>query len=130
MYENRIQLRWINPVGTADSDKPIADLIAPIKRPDTRVEVVSLQLDYPLDNLEYRTYEALVTGDIVRVTRDAAENGFDGVIIGCFYDTALLAAREISGDAVVVGPAQASVEIARNLANKFSVIVGARKWVD
>jgi allantoin racemase len=125
-----IRLRWINPVGTPESDQPIADLIAPIKRPDTQVEVVSLQMDYPLDNLEYRTYEALVTGDIVRVTRDAAESGFDGVIIGCFYDTALLPAREISGDAVVVGPAQASVEIARNLANKFSVIVGERKWID
>lgn len=125
-----LKIRWINPLGNSDYDQVMATLIAQIKAPTTEVEVVSLDMRYSPRNLEYRTYEALVTSDIVRVTRDAAVNGFDGVVIGCFYDTGLLDAREISGEAVVVAPCQASVTLATQLANKFSVIVGRRKWIN
>lgn len=130
MTHRSVKIRYIDPVGVSDTVEPIAGILGAIKRPDTDVEVVTLDLGHPINNLEYRTYEALVTGSITRVTRDAAENGFDAVVIGCFYDTAVLAAREISGDAIVVGPAQASLDIVRNLAHKFSVIVGERKWID
>src|SRR3546814_11959512 len=37
-------------------------------------------------------------------------------------------AREISGRTVVVAPCQASVQIAANLANRFSIIIGQEKW--
>jgi len=130
MTHRAVKIRYIDPVGVPDSVEPMAAILGTIKRPETDVELVTLDLGRPIDNLEYRTYEALVTGSIIRVTRDAAENGFDAVVVGCFYDTAVLAAREISGDAVVVGPAQASLDIVRHLAHKFSVIVGERKWID
>jgi len=32
------------------------------------------------------------------------KEGFDALVIGCFYDTALHDAREVSGDMVVVAP--------------------------
>ncbi|MDI3284117.1 aspartate/glutamate racemase family protein [Polyangium sp. 15x6] len=130
MMHRSVKIRYIDPVGVSDTVERMAAILGAIKRPETDLEVVTLDPGHPIDNLEYRTYEALVTGNIVRVTRDAAENGFDAVVIGCFYDTAVLAAREISGDAVVVGPAQASLDIVRNLAHRFSVVVGERKWID
>ncbi len=58
------------------------------------------------------------------------QKGFDALVIGCFYDTALHDAREISGDMLVVAPCHASIEIALTLANNFSIIVGQRKWVN
>ena len=124
------KILWINPIGYSAYDQPMADYIASIKTPDVAVEVVSLNLSPTPAHLEYRTYEALVAGDIVKVTRYASENGVDAVVIGCFYDPALEAAREISGEAVVVAPCQASLQIAAHLGNKFSIIVGQKKWIE
>lgn len=130
MVTQPIKIRWINPIGISDYDQAMATLIGEIKAPSTEVELVSLAMKHSPHDLEYRTYEGLVTADVVRVTRDAAVSGFDGVVIACFYDVALAEAREISGDAVVVAPCQASVNLVTQLANKFSVIVGRRKWID
>jgi allantoin racemase len=130
MTPQPIKIRWINPIGISDYDQAMATLIGEIKSPATEVELVSLAMKHSPRDLEYRTYEGLVTADTVRVTRDAAVNDFDGIVIGCFYDVALAESREISGRAVVVAPCQASVMLVTQLANKFSVIVGRRKWID
>lgn len=130
MIPQPVMIRWINPIGISDYDQAMAELIAKIKLPSTKVELVSLAMKHSPCDLEYRTYEGLVTTDIVKVVRDAAVKNFDGIVLGCFYDVGLAEAREISGEAVVVAPCQASVMLAAQLANKFSVIVGRRKWVD
>jgi allantoin racemase len=62
------------------------------------------------------------------MARYAAEEGFDGYAIGCFYDTALDEAREVSGGAVVCGPCQSSLQIISNLCNRFTIIIGVDKW--
>jgi len=51
-------------------------------------------------------------------------------VIGCFYDPALEDAREISGNCLVVAPCQASLQIADQLANRYSIIVGRDKWME
>ncbi len=51
------------------------------------------------------------------------------MIIGGFYDLGLREAREVSGTAVVTAPCEAACAIARALANRFSVLVGKRKWI-
>ena len=128
---NPIKVVFLNPVGTSDYDQFFADMIQEHKYPDTEVHVTSLNPNVgAITNLEYRTYEAIVTADTIRATHQAAQEGFDALIIGCFYDTALHDAREISGDMVVIAPCHASIEIALTLANNFSVIVGQRKWVN
>ncbi|MEZ4658142.1 MAG: aspartate/glutamate racemase family protein [Caldilineaceae bacterium] len=126
-----IKIMFLNPVATSSYDQYFADMLRTHKYPDTEVHVTSLNPALgPITNLEYRTYEAIVTADIMRATRQAATEGFDALVIGCFYDTALHDAREISGDMIVTAPCHASVEIALTLANSFSVIVGQRKWVN
>ncbi|MXY06121.1 MAG: hydantoin racemase [Gammaproteobacteria bacterium] len=68
--------------------------------------------------------------DTVEAARYAAKNGYEAMVIGCFYDPALDDAREISGTTAVVAPCQAACEVALSLANNFSVIIGQTKWED
>lgn len=125
-----VSVRWLNPVGIATWNRPIAEMLHAIKQPSTSVEVVSLDMTPTPTHLEYRAYEALIDEKTVGVARDAGVQGVDAMVIGCFYDPALEAAREISAQTVVVGPCQASLQIVANLANRFSVIVGREKWVE
>lgn len=127
--KDTIKIMYLNPVGFAAYDSFFADMIKENKFPNTEVHVTSLQSSVGLmNNLEYRTYNALIASDLLKATRQASKEGFDAMIIGCFYDPYLLDAREISGDMVVVGPCHSSVEIVLKLSNKFSVIIGQKKW--
>ena len=126
-----LKIMYLNPVGTAAYDPVFADMAREFKLPGTEVHITSLkESDGGFTHIEYRSYEAIVTSGIIRATRAAALEGFDALAIGCFYDTALHDAREVSGEMIVTAPCMASVEIACSLANRFGVIVGRRKWVN
>ena len=125
-----LKLMYLNPVGTPDYDGVFADMARTVKLPGTEVHVTSLKpADGAFTHIEYRSYEAVVSTGIVRAAHAAAAERFDALAIGCFYDTALHDAREVSGDMVVTAPCAASLEIAASLANRFGIIVGRRKWV-
>ena len=126
-----LELMYLNPVGTPDYDGVSADMALDVEFPGTEVHVASLKpADGGFTRIEYRSYEAVVSTGIVRAARAAAAEGFDVLAIGCFYDTALHDAREVSGDMVVTAPCSASLEIAASLANRFGIIVGRRMWVN
>ena len=125
-----IKVMFLNPVGTADYDPFFAQMAQEHKHPGTEVHVTSLNPSVgAFTHIEYRSYEALVTPHILWATHQAAQEGFHALVIGCFYDTGLLDAREVSGPMVVIAPCHASIETALHLANSFSIIVGRRKWV-
>ena len=125
-----VRIMYHNPVGTADYDSVFADMARAHRLPGTEVHVTCLpDTDGRFTHIEYRAYEAIVTRGVVRAVRAAAREGFDAFVIGCFYDTALHDAREVSGDMVVTAPCVASCEIAASLANRFGIVVGRRKWV-
>lgn len=125
-----MKIMWINPLGRPDDDEAIAALIKDIKSTETEVEVVSLDTSPSPIDLEYRTYEALFYTDIIHLVRYAANNHYDAAVLGCFYDPIIDDAREISGEMIVIGPCQASIQIMANLCNRFSVIVGSQKEVN
>lgn len=127
-----LKVMYLSPVGNRGADDGIfAKMAADNKLPGTEVHVASLpDDDGAFTHIEFRSYEAIVTRGIIRAVRAAAREGFDAFAIGCFYDTALHDAREISGDMIVTAPCMASCEIAASLANRFGVIVGRRKWVN
>ncbi len=131
MMTDSAKIMYLNPVGYDTYDHVFADMVQRHKLPGSQVHITSLTpRNGAFTHIEYRSYEAMVTRDIIRATRIAAREGFDALAIGCFYDTALYEARELSGDMVVTAPCMASVEIAASLANRFGIIVGRRKWVD
>jgi allantoin racemase len=124
-----IKIMYLNPVGFDAYDAFFAEMIKKHKFPNSEIHVASLPSSVGLmDNLEYRTYNALIASDLIKATRQASIEGFDALIIGCFYDPFLLDSREISGDMIVVGPCHSSIEIALKLSNSFSVIIGQKKW--
>jgi allantoin racemase len=127
---DRVRIMWVNPVGFADFDAPIADWLAKAKHPGTNVELVSLHQQRFTKHLEYRVYEALVMGDLMHVARYAAQHRFDALVSGCFYDPGLEHARTIAGGMIVVAPCQAAVQIMTSLCNRFSVIVGQQFWIE
>lgn len=131
MSEQPLKIMYLSPImGSAAHDDVFAAMARDHKLPGTEVHVTSLpEADGHFSHIEYRAYEAMVTRGIVRAARAAAREGFDAFAIGCFYDTALHDAREISGEMVVTAPCVASCEIAASLSNRFGIVVGRRKWV-
>lgn len=131
MSEKPLKIMYFSPVvGSGAHDDVFADMARRHKLPGTEVHVTSLpEREGRLSHIEFRAYEAMATRGIVRAARQAAREGFDAFAIGCFYDTALHDAREVSGEMVVTAPCVASCEIAASLANRFGIIVGRRKWV-
>lgn len=127
-HPDAVRVRWLNPIGFHVYNEPIAELLDTIRQPSTEVEVVSLDTEASPSHLEYRSYEALMSRGIVESARDAGQRGIDAMVIGCFYDPALEDAREISGEAVIVAPCNACLSVASQLANRFSILVGRRKW--
>ena len=128
-----IKVMYLNPVGTSAYDEVFADMARRYKCPETTVHVTSLSgsaVSPAMTNLEYRAYEAGIFNETVKAARYCSINDYDALVIGCFYDPALLAAREVAGDTVVVAPCQASISAALNLANNFSVVIGQWKWED
>lgn len=80
-------------------------------------------------HLEYHFYQALVQLDMLKNVKEAETLGYDGVVIGCFYDPGLREAREIVHNMVVTAPAESSMHIASTLGHRFSIIVGRQKWI-
>jgi len=121
------KILWINPVGTADYDQALQEWIDTVKRPETQVDVVSL--DRGPKHLEYHYYEALILTAVLHLVKRAEKEGYDAAIPGCFYDPGLREAREITNQIVVTAPAEASMLIAATLGRCFSIIVGRKKWI-
>ena len=127
-----VKIMYLSPVAHyGGHDEIFAEMAAENKLPGTEVHVCSFPDSIgKFSHIEYRSYEGIVTAGIIRAARAAAREGFDALAIGCFYDTALHDAREVSGDMVVTAPCVASCEIAASLSNRFGIIVGRRKWVN
>ena len=127
-----VRIMYLSPVAhRAGHDELFAEMARDYKLEGTEVHVTSLPDDVGnFSHIEFRSYEGMVTAGIIRAARQAAQEGFDALAIGCFYDTGLAEAREVSGEMMVTAPCAASCEIAASLCNRFGVIVGRRKWVD
>lgn len=119
-------IRFVKPVPT-EADALAADLRR-WTAPSTELEMSVVSRDGP-DNLEYHTYEALAAPGILAEIAAAERAGCDAAIIGCFYDTALDAARELTGAMPVVAPCESALHIAAVLGTRCSIVVGRRKWV-
>jgi allantoin racemase len=120
------RILYIDPVGKGVVEEG-HQFLTSHQREDTELKMVMLPRGP--EHLEYRYYEALVLVDILHLVQAAERDGFDAAIIGCFYDVGLQAAREVSERMPVVAPCEASTHIAATLGDKFSIIVGRRKWI-
>jgi len=118
---------WINPVGTDRLDNPMRDFLNKVKRPDTAVDVVSLTSGPT--HLNFLSYEALVVPDVLEKVCQAERNGYDAAIVGCFNDTGVWEARELTNKLYVVGPGEASYYLASMLGQRWCVLVSQEKCI-
>ena len=117
-----MRLLWVNPVGTDRDDVPMAEALAASCRPGLSGTVVSFAPGTVPGHLEYDAFEAMAIPQVVRTALHYGQMGYDAMIVGCFYDTALEAAREVSGEMIVTGPCISALEIAGALSARFSVL--------
>jgi len=123
------KILWINPVATDALDTVFRAEFEKVKEPDTSVDVVSLAARPGPTHLEYNSYEVLIMPELLKLVKQAEDDGYDAAVIGCFYDPMLRAAREISQKMAVTAPAEACLHIAATLGESISVIVGRDKWI-
>lgn len=74
------------------------------------------------DNLEYIAFENMVLHSIVLKINELRKLNYDAVIIGCFHDPAIDAAREMFDDIIIAGPGESAVQIASVLGKRYSLI--------
>jgi len=72
-------------------------------------------------SIESSVEEALSVPGLIEAIPSLVDEGFDAVIVGCFGDPGLAAARELC-EVPIVGPGQASGHLAAQLGDRFAVI--------
>ncbi|WP_017728846.1 aspartate/glutamate racemase family protein [Halalkalibacterium ligniniphilum] len=123
------RILFINPLHTEVFDDEFRTQFERFKIDETVVDVVSFEPEEGPIHVEYNCYEAMVIPELIRTVKKAEEDGYDAAIIGCFYDPALRACREVTEKMVVTAPAEAALHIATTLGENVSIIVGRKKWI-
>ena len=108
----------INPNTTESMTEHIRRELDSIKRPETELTVVNPE--HGPVSIECAYDEALAGPPVLELVRKANEEGYDAVIIACFSDPALDAAKEIS-EIPVIGIEEATLHVASMLGHKFSI---------
>ncbi|MDR7555445.1 MAG: aspartate/glutamate racemase family protein [Armatimonadota bacterium] len=120
-----MKLLYILPGNLSHSDAGRAEIerrrgiLRRLAAADTHVDVVDVP-DGPL-SIESAYEEYLAVPGTLRRVQEAARAGYDGVIVGCFGDPGVDAARELVA-IPVVGPAEASMLLAATLGHRFAIV--------
>jgi allantoin racemase len=116
----------INPNTSESVTDHIRDELEKIKRSDTELTVVNPQ--HGPVSIESAYDEALAGAPTLELVQQANDEGYDAIVLACFSDPALDAAKEIS-DALVVGIEEATLHIAAMLGHKFSIMTSLKRRV-
>lgn len=108
----------INPVATDAWNESDGEYLSSVVRDDTRLTVVNIERG-PL-TIEGFHDEAHAVPGVLRVIRENRDR-FDGMMINCFADPGLMAARELL-DTPVTGAAESAIVMASMLGHRFSII--------
>jgi len=116
----------INPNTSESMTEHVRKELDQIKRPDTDLTVVCAERGpETIESAYEELFAAMATLEWVK---KANRDGFDAVIIACFSDPGLEAAKEIS-DIPVIGIEEASLHMAAMLGARFTVITAKRERV-
>jgi len=118
-----LKILVINPVGTNRWDKKDEEYLKKFLDKNNQVKVVSLKKGP--SSLETFVSKAIVCEEILEII-DKNKGDYDAIILNCFGDPCIEAAKEIA-DIPVLGPGETSMHIACLLGHKFSVMSPTRK---
>jgi len=108
----------INPVADSRWNKTDGDYLKKIAREGMVIEVVNIEKGPK--TIESFYDENFATPEILKIVREN-KNQFDGIMINCFADPGLKAAREIC-NIPVAGPGESAMILASMLGHKFSIV--------
>lgn len=120
----RRRIAFINPFGTAVYDELIRETLGRTAAPGTALEVVSI--DGAPANIDYYWPKHIVETAVFNKVLELEDQGYDAFIIGCCYDPGVRVARELT-DIPVVGPLEASLNMASYFGHSSTVITDHRK---
>jgi len=109
----------INPNTSESMTDHIRRELEEIKRSDTELTVVNPE--HGPVSIESAYDEALAGPPTLELVRRANEEGYDAIVLACFSDPSLDAAKEVS-DVPVIGIEEATLHIAAMLGHKFSIM--------
>ncbi|MBW1712597.1 MAG: aspartate/glutamate racemase family protein [Deltaproteobacteria bacterium] len=92
--------------------------------PETRISVDCI--GQGPESVESAIDEILVAPEVLGLTVEAEQNGFEGVVIYCFSDPGLAAARQ-AVNIPVIGPGQTAMAVAGLLGHKVSVLTSLKQ---
>jgi allantoin racemase len=117
----------INPILQSEFDKVDKEFFAWKFGRSLEIEVESL--DYGPASIESHYDEMLAAPFVVKKVIEAEKRGFDAVVINCFLNPGMHAARE-NVNIPVIGPGEATIHMALMIGEGFSIIdPGPRKYV-
>lgn len=79
------------------------------------------------NNLEYEVFEVFIMPEIIKKIDELRHEGYDAAVIGCFYDPAIDAAKELFDDIIIVGPGESAMVTALRFGKDFSLIIPSEK---
>lgn len=109
----------INPNASQTMSQVIRDQVLAVARPDATIDVVN-PLGVP-PAIESSLDEAACIPPMLELVKRAPAQGYDAVVIACFSDPGLDAARE-AVDIPVVGIQESALHLAAQLGHQFSVL--------
>ena len=116
-----MKIMLIQPVAFLQEEvKAREDYAKSVCLPDTTVIMASVE-EPSTAPTHFPLFEVLVPGILERV-KQAEKEGCDAVVIDCFSDVALEAARTIA-QIPIIGPFQSSLHVACLLADRFGLII-------
>ena len=116
----------INPNTSHNLTDHIRRELERIKRPETVVTVENPT--HGPASIESAYDEVLAGPEIMELVRKANAERYNAIVLACFADPALDAAREIS-DIPVIGIEEATLHIAAMLGHKFSILTSSERRV-
>jgi len=118
----KVRIRVVNAVAKGVLDDSILPAVP---------EFVKLECDW-LDegptSIECRVDDSMAVPHILKKVRQAADDRVDGILVNCFMDPGVEAARELVR-VPVVGAAQPAMALACTLGQRFSVILPAKSGI-
>jgi len=121
-----MKIMVINPNSSQEMTGAIRKVLEKIKRPDTELTVTCPEHG-PIE-ISSAYDEILAAYHMMDLVRKANRDGYDAVIVACFSDPGLVAAREVS-DILVVGIEESSMHVAATLGYKFTILTPGEKRI-
>ncbi len=112
----------LNPNTSETNRQILVDALAPYQEPNISIEVVNAKKG--VEGLESYYHKVIQGAEILPMIQKAEDDGYDGVIIACYGDPAIEAAKELV-NIPVIGIAEAALFLAPILGHKFLVLVTA-----